>query len=248
VPGTNSTPAADLAPLIIQEIKTGAKATVGQVGQFGTLNDSNGPATLDLARPAVYWEVDSVQINGKPHTQFTYQWCYSLKEQPDRRGSLSWQGVRITLDTQGRPAAWEVLADTSGARLIFVSESLEAAAVAEFGKPLAGRRYVVERGVDDVPGAIVPRLVDDGPIAMGPIVYLCAETHNVSTLICRCMPAQVKHLEATHGFDLHRFTSPLQEALLASPAAAPGAATAFWSAHGHGADGLETWLRLPKAF
>ena len=104
--------------------------------------------------------------------------------------ALPRQGIRITLDARSQPAAWEVLTDTSGLRLIFVSQSLEAAAAAEFGKPLQGRRYAIERDLGQAPGVVVPRVVDDGPVAMGPIVYLCEGTRNVSTVICRCMPAQ----------------------------------------------------------
>ena len=77
------------------------------------------------------------------------------------------QGIRITLNSAGQPAIWEVLADGSGAELIFVSQSLEAAALAEFGKPLPGRRYAIERSVEEAPSVVVARVIDDGPMAHG---------------------------------------------------------------------------------
>ena len=112
------------------------------------------------------------------------------------------QGIRITLNSAGQPVIWEVLADSSGAELFFVSQNLEAAAMAEFGKPLPGRRYAIERSVEAAPDVVVARVIDDGPVAMGPIVYLSAGTRAVSTLICRCMPAQARKLLATSTYDL----------------------------------------------
>ena len=170
---------------------------------------SNGVPVLDRSRPAIYWQSDTVQLKGKAHARFSYVWCYSPGPQGSERGQstnnvspgrpesgLPLQGIRITLNSAGQPVIWEVLADSSGAELIFVSQNLEAAAVAEFGKPLPGRRYAIERSVDEAPNVIVARVIDDGPVAMGPIVYLSAGTRAVSTLICRCMPAQAKRLLA----------------------------------------------------
>ena len=55
------------------------------------------------------------------------------------------------------------------------------------------------------PDVVVARVIDDGPVAAGPIVYLSAGTRAVSTLICRCMPAQARKLLATSTYDLLPF-------------------------------------------
>jgi hypothetical protein len=235
--GSSSGPVFDLAPLLMQEVREGNAPDLADLDPFGTLTNFNGATSLDTSRAAIYWAVDSLPINGKSHPRFSYRWCYSVPERRIRPTRLPWQGIRITLDSQAQPAIWEVLADTVGARLIFVSQSVESAAAAEFGKPLAGRRYAVERAIDDAPNVIVPRVVDDGPAAMGPIVYVSARTRDVSTVICRCMPAQVKRLIATRSFDL-----------VANPDAAAGALVASWPGEGHGEDRLEDWLRLPRGF
>ena len=118
--------------------------------RFGTLSVSNGAPILDRSRPAIYWEADTVQVNGKAHARFSYVWCYSpgpLGSEPGQgtnnaspsraETALPLQGIRITLNSAGQPVIWEVLADSSRARLLFVSQNLEAAAVAEFGKTAA---------------------------------------------------------------------------------------------------------------
>src|ERR1041384_7852651 len=68
--GTNEL-AFTLAPLIIQEVKS-PESQVQARDQFGTVCWSNGFATLDRSRPAVYFSADSVQFNGRAHARFTY--------------------------------------------------------------------------------------------------------------------------------------------------------------------------------
>jgi len=55
-------------------------------------------------------------------------------------------------------------------------------------------------------------VIDDGPVAMGPIVYLIAGTHSVSTLICRCMPAQAGKILSTSSYELLPLRLPLEPA------------------------------------
>ena len=249
-----------LAPLILQQVDD-TKETFFLPDRFGTLSVSNGTPVLDRSRTAVYWEADTVQVSGKGHARFSYVWCYSpdLHEsvRAQRRHSappgrtepgLPLQGIRITLNSAGQPVIWEVLADTSGAELIFVSQALEAAALAEFGKPLPGRRYALERSVEEAPKVIVARVIDDGPVAMGPIVYLSAGTREVSTLICRCMPAQASKLLATRTYDLLPFQNGSTSSLLMQARASSKQRTAFWPTEHPGEERLEKRLRLPGAF
>jgi hypothetical protein len=112
------------------------------------------------------------------------------------------QGIRITLNASGSPVIWEVLADDSGANLIFVSKLLEAAAIETFGPPLPGRRFTIESSLETAANAIVARVIEDGPVPMGPIVHLNAGSADISTLICRCMPTQAKNLLMTETYRL----------------------------------------------
>lgn len=257
---TNADLACQLAPLIIQEVGEGqapadplrdqpgtstisrdvpaSSFVIRHSSLAGAAGISNGVGALGPSQPVVYWAGDTVQINGKSHARFSYQWWYS-PIQPSGQTALRRQGIRITLDSRAQPAAWEVLADTSGLRLIFISQSLEKAAAAAFGKPLPGRRYSIERDVARTPNVIVPRVIDDGPVAMGPIVYLSAETRDVSTVICRCMPAQVKQFIVTRTFDL----TPVDAGATSGPSA-----PVSWPGDDRVEDRLDKCLRLPEGF
>jgi len=248
-----------LAPLILQEVND-AKEPLSLPDRFGTLSASDA-RVLDRSRPAIYWRADAVQINGKALARFSYVWCYapdSLK--PERmhgitstasgpaKPGLPLQGIRITLNSAGQPAIWEVLADSSRAKLFFVSRNLEAAAMGEFGKPLLGRRFAAERSVEAAPDVVIARVVDDGPVAAGPIVYLSADTRAVSTLICRCMPAQARKLLTTSTYDLLPFHAASTNSLFMQARLVLRERAAFWPGDDTDGKELEACLRLPKAF
>jgi hypothetical protein len=237
----------ELAPLIIQEVEEDHGAVVLGRDQFGSLSLTNGLLAPAGGRPAIYASLDAAQLNGKPHARLTYLWCYWLD--PDRpEAGLPLQGIRITLDAAAKPAVWEVLAEDSGAELIFVSQDLESAAVARFGKPLPGRRYAVERSVTEAPRVIVARVLEDAPAAMGPIVYLRAGTRSVSTVICRCMAAQVKRLAATRAYELQCCQGASAIPLLVPAKTRAGSHTAFWPGDEPAGNRLERCLRLPAGF
>jgi hypothetical protein len=158
------------------------------------------------------------------------------------------QGIRITLNASGQPAIWEVLADNSRTKLFFISQNLEAAAVAEFGKPLPGRRYAAERSVEAAPDVAVARVIDDSPVASGPIVYLSAGTRVVSTLICRCMPAQAKRLLATSTYSLLPFHAASTNSVMMQNRSMLQQRATFWPGDDTNGKQLEASLRLPEAF
>jgi hypothetical protein len=249
-----------LAPLILQEVN-GGNEPLARLDRFGALSSSNGVLVIASSRPAIYWQADTVPLQGKVHVRLSYVWFYwpepggaevghgAAGLYPDRtRSSLAPQGVRITLNTAGQPVIWEVLADRSGMELIFISQSLEAAAAAEFGKPLPGRRYAIERSLEEAPEVIVARVIDDGPVAMGPIVYLTAGTHSVSTLLCRCMPAQARKILSTSSYELLPFEAAPPNSFIPGGKARGNGLKAFWPGDDTGGKRLERCLRLPKIF
>jgi hypothetical protein len=198
-PTTNVSRAFTLAPLIIQEVHA-----------------SNSPT----APSRVYFQPGSTLLNGLPHEQMTYGWCYNKPQPlerrlPARRGpeirprkravpeaGAPFLGVRLTLNTNGVPVIYELLGGTRGIEQIFVTQSIEAAAMSKFGPALPGRRHAVERSLNDAPNVVVPRVLDDPPDIMGPILYLQAGTHDLATMICRCMDAQAKQLVGQGFYEL----------------------------------------------
>ena len=153
------------------------------------------PALLKLSV-----HTNHVTIHTNHYPQFSYTWNQAASGTAGSVATL--QGVRITLDSRGAPVIWEVLHDASRADVIYVAQSLEMLARAEFGPPLAGRKFAVERSRSETETTVVANIIDDGPAVMGPILYLQADNHDVSALICRCMPAQFQNLLAQQDYEL----------------------------------------------
>ena len=167
--------ASALAPLLIQEV-TSANA------------DSDcGPATI-------YYQLGATQIAGGTRPQVTYLW---LEGNDEKR----WHGVRLTLDSRGLPVIWEVLSEKPGPRVVFVSRSLETKAQIAFGPPAPGRHFSIEQPIGIAPDVVVARVIEDGPVAMGPIIHETA-SGEISAVICRCIPTQARKLMATHYYQL----------------------------------------------
>jgi hypothetical protein len=222
-----------LAPLIIQEVGTNA----GPAGQsFGIVREGR----VDPTRPAVYSVEGEISIQGRSHLQVTYFWCYPPSTLAE--GAASVQGLRITLNTAGAPVIWEPLTPRDAGRVFFVAESLEAGADAEFGPPLPGRRYSIEPGLEQGPLLSVARVIDDGPIPMGPVVYLEGRSGTISTVLCRCMPAQVAQVPETQLYDL----LPLED--LADGSGPLARRIRDWLEHADPGRSPLANLRLPQQF
>jgi len=251
-------PSFTLAPLIMQQIRaTGAPSSTPD--RFGTLNVSNGDVTFDPSHPTIYWASDTVQIKSAAFPRLSYVWWYAPSADVAARGpgpgdgvpaqggaDSPLQGIRVTLNSAGQPLIWEVLAEGTGAKLFFVAAHLEAAAMAEFGKPLPGRRYSIECSLDACPDVIVARVLDDSPVPAGPIVYLNAGTRSVGTLTCRCMPAQARKLLDTTSYDLLPFDLVSSNSIPTYARSALLERTAFWPGDAAAGKRLEACLRLPE--
>ncbi len=163
-----------LAPLILVKDNV-----IGQWGAVGA-----GGALEVVGAPVVYYGLTRALISGKHHDQYHYHWWHRAHADADWRS----QGVRITVDGRGLPMVWEVLADATGQRVLYVSEKLEQAARRRHGEPERG--HALERGVDELSDVVVARVLADGPVPMGPWIYLESGAGDVISLICRCMPSQ----------------------------------------------------------
>jgi hypothetical protein len=188
------------APLLVQEIEDAGEAALGA---FGALSGPNASPRVDPDRPTIYTGTFTARIKGVEHEQVVYLWRYQSPSEESGILSLEGRGVRITLGSDGFPLVWEALATNTDTRILFVSESLERAALREFGAPLPDRKFSIERPASESVNVIVARVLDDGPVPMGPYVYLNAPPERAITVVlCRCMPSQVNDLVATRYFDL----------------------------------------------
>ncbi len=189
------------APLIVQEVDGGVGPT--DPTQFGAIVGEVGGPRVDSSRPAVYAGTFTTRINGVDHDQVVYFWRYPSRPHEPQCVSREGRGVRITLGSDGFPLVWEALSTATDTRELYVSESLERAAADKFGGPLPGRQYAVERPGDEVRNVVIARVLDDGPVPMGPYVYLNAPPERaITTVLCRCMPSQVREFVETGYYDL----------------------------------------------
>lgn len=188
-----------------------------------------------------------VELKGRKLEQVTFLWRYPSDGNTNSR-SLPAQGVRITHNAAGLPIIWEVLADTSGSELVFVSQNLETAAILEFGPPLPNRRFAVERDLTETPRMVVARALSDSPVAMGPIVYLNRGTRDVGTLICRCMEAQASNLVGEGVYETTLVNADEMAFLIEESLPSGKFQRADWRVETAGANRLERILRLPQDF
>jgi hypothetical protein len=176
----------------------------------------------DGAQPIVRFSSGVTRLAGREHTTWTYAWY--------PRGGAATQGLRMTLGSDGFPLIYEVLRDSAGARLIFVDAALEERAARDHGAALPGRRFAVERSVEEAPRVVVGGLLEPGPIPMGPFVYLWETTADVNLVLCRCMPSRVDAILESRPYRLEAMPD--------------GGAGPEWLDEGSGAS-LDAFLRLP---
>jgi len=146
----------------------------------------------------IYSAVSRITVGGRSYDQVLFVWFYRAIER-----QLEIRGIRIVLGPDGFPMLWEALSPRERTRVFFVSQSLEQLARKQLGLPLAGRTFSIERSTRNAPQVVVARVLQDGPIPMGPWVYLARPpSREIITLLCRCMPSQVSQIVRTIKYDL----------------------------------------------
>lgn len=186
------------APLIVEELE-GMPSTshssrfdnlhTPKIGSFRPTIAPDIPVRPDT----VYFFSDMVKINDQKIDQIDFLWWYEKKHEcvtGSLQSVVQMRGVRILVGTDGMPILWRALSNGTGIQPFFVAQSLESAAKAQFGDPLPGRKFSIEKK-DENSDVVVARLLDDGPVPMGPYVYVDASLQRgISTMHCRCSESQ----------------------------------------------------------
>ncbi len=172
-----------LAPLLVLE------TSMDQAPAARPLNCGGGGVAADDV-VCMYFDDGAARLHDRDYRQRSYMW------QIEDAGKRVWIGYRLTMGEDGLPFVWEWFDERRDVALIFVSRRLEDAAAEAFGPPLPGRRYSVETAADVHGDVIVPRVLDKSPEPLGPFVYM-DRRNRMTTLICRCMPSQVKQFSDT---------------------------------------------------
>ncbi len=233
-----------LAPLIVQQTGTN-EAQLPDHHRFGAVIGTASRRDVDAALPTVYYFLSGATIAGLEYRQLNFTWWYPPTSTETQDPQPKPHGLRITLDHDGFPMVGEVLNATASKqretrRLIFISESLEREAQDAFGDPPSGRRHSIEQEMDRSPGVIVAGVFEDGPIPMGPFVYLSAKPHVVTALLCRCSPSQVDRFVETAYYDLR----PLETL---GSWGFDAFRSAGWEVASASPHSLESMLRWPRA-
>jgi hypothetical protein len=106
--------------------------------------------------------------------------------------------------------------------------------------PLPERRFWVERSLVDAPDILVARILEDGPEPMGPIVYLRGGSHEIDTVICRCMEAQADEVATMGVYGLATVDDSAVRWLSEN-----GTPDLLRWLPGKAPDDFDSWLRLP---
>jgi hypothetical protein len=155
----------------------------------------------------------------------------------------------MTLDDEGFPVLVEVLNDSSGLRVVYVGRRLEEEAARDHGKPLPGRRFAIERSLEEQPRLVVAAVFEDGPEPSGPMVYLRAGSHDVDAVSCRCMPSRVEAIRDNLDYDLLPLETLAAAETSPVPLPLPWRRSATPAGSGEAEHhGLEGALRWPRGF
>ncbi len=173
-----------LSPLIVQEIAP-AEANAW----------TNASPLILLFAEGEAW------VAGKWRQQVSFVWNQRVAAPRNVEPTSVWQGIRITLNAAGQPAIWEVLRDSLGAEVVFVSQNVETVALRKLGPARPGRRFAIEQGLVEMRNLVVARAIDEGPVPMGPIVHVTTRG-DITTVNCRCMTTQTRQLVAQGCYGL----------------------------------------------
>lgn len=185
------------APMFYREHPEG-QPSIDQDFEFAGLVLEGGKLALDPQRPAVYTQGGRALHGAIEHEQRTFLWFH----RDGGQGPIRAQGIRLTYDSQGFPAIFEVLKDASGKSLYYVSESLEALAREQHGDALEGRVHAIEPSVSESPDSLVVRPVKQGVQPLGPLIYDGVQGTDILQLHCRCAPSQLEAIGASVNYDL----------------------------------------------
>ena len=181
------------APLIVEEIEqTAAQQATTQAASVARSD----------AR-TVYYSSRMAQLGAEKLDQIEYVWILNAASPDESAPCAKYRGLRITLDHDGYPLVWEALTSEAGPHLVFVAENLEAEAKALFGEPEGESRFAVESVADSGANAIIVATIEQGPVPMGPYVYLSKPPERaIINVLCRCSPSPVDDFAATPMYDL----------------------------------------------
>jgi len=178
------------APVFVQEINPQADYParddrIGRVYLTGSPTDIT--VKIDDADPVVYWAHATARVRDQRYDQLIYVAWYparpALSAGDPQAGRIDGVVIRVTLDSQRRPAVYEFVRTCGCYHTLWVAEFVEKAAEAEYHAPLPNMAYAVQRPTDNRHELFMPAIVpDDGTHVTEPVVTVNAGQHLVLTV------------------------------------------------------------------
>jgi hypothetical protein len=179
------------APVFVQQrVDTRALAhpyppEYDEIGEARLRREPGGKLKAFVAGPPrVYAIFEKRKIGGREHAQLTYTAWYPahprMKTIDLEEADIDSCVLRVTLDADNAPLFYETIAACGCFHKVFVERWLEDGATQSFGAPEKGKKYAVERNVEDAIDWEVAGLVEeprDRPCR--PVVFLKAGDHKV---------------------------------------------------------------------
>ncbi len=172
------------APVIVQGVEAPTDRAYAfdsdQLGQPELIaqTDSTFSVSIDVNSPAVFASEEKTHLGKTELKQLVYVFWYprhpvGMVEKGDIDGGV----LRITLDAADRPSIYEYVMACGCWHGMFVSEHVEAWAQKEFAQREKGKKWFVERPVDNEDDWKVRDIVWDVSSAGRPVVFLAAGKH-----------------------------------------------------------------------
>lgn len=200
-----------LAPLIVQEVR-GEPTDKDHFTNVPGLNPDWGTKEEYEQVPVFFFRKGEIKVRESLYEHVIFLFFYRGNASFVEFDSLLHEarpivtegfGVRVLLGQDRLPLLWEIFSNKSDHRRFFVSKTLEDRARAEFGAPLPGRMFSIEKGVEDTSKVTVVRLVEDASVPMGPYIYLgSSPERDIATITCRCMPSQAREFVETLTYEM----------------------------------------------
>jgi hypothetical protein len=170
------------APIIVQGVEPKAGGSThydpndDAIGSPRLIDDDTG-VRIDTSDPRLYTRVEHATVGDTQLKQLVYAlWYPSHPAGSIESGEIDGGVLRITLDQSGHPTIFEYTQPCGCFHGVFVSDALEAEALAQFSSVPPHRKYAVEpplTGHDDWVVRDTVKIVPDGR----PALYISAGAH-----------------------------------------------------------------------
>ena len=187
---------AEFAPIIVQGIEPEGKNSyeldsdlIGQP-QLKVVSPDNFTVNIDTQKPTLFSSIEKVRIRGLDLTQLVYVFWYprhpvGLVEKGEIDGGV----LRITLDAAQRPSIYEYVMACGCWHGLFVEEHVEAWAEAEFKSKDSGKKWFVEKTVQNEDDWKVRDVVLGRGQNARPVLFISAGRHE-------CLAIQTENVVA----------------------------------------------------